>query len=183
MPVEDVEMLAIEQQSALGLKTTPPTSDDAGEIFMIDINPTPIDPRKLQPPSDDEDEDMEDGGAPLEKVSRGYTAPPSGMNRGLRRRLFLIEREKGKFQKKLGVPEGSNNRSDEVKELLDEWVQAFDKKSEDRQAKKSVRKMKNAALLRAKGRKMASGEKLQEKEKLRSNGGRQKSRQAIPRDH
>lgn len=181
---ERAEMLATEHKLTSEVEATAPATDETGDIFMIDVNPTPVDPRKLQPPSDDEDDDIEDGGAPLEKVGPGFYPPaPMGMNREVRRRLFLIEREKIKIQKKLGVPVDSNNKADEVKALLDEWTQEFDKRAKQKQARKKKRKAVESDRVRSKlQRKMSTGGKLPEKGRFRSKGGHQKYRQTTSRN-
>ncbi|ROW11654.1 hypothetical protein VPNG_05595 [Cytospora leucostoma] len=89
-----------------------------------------------------EDEDMEDGGAPLQKKRPGYTAPPSGVNRAVRRRFMLIEREKAKIKKQLGIPEGSTEKAEEVDKLLDQFTKRLDAKTAERESKKMERRVK-----------------------------------------
>lgn len=118
-------------------------SSDWKEIFMIDVNPSPANRDKLRAQS--EDEDMEDGGALLP----GYTAPPSGSNRAVRRRANLIDKEKARIQRNLGVKEGSDEKAKEVQQLLNNFIETFDSKTDQREAKKRERKMKESARLRS----------------------------------
>lgn len=148
---KQAELRANELQMAESMATVAGPTTEANDIFVVDVNPTPVDPEKLKAPSDDEDVDMEDGGARLQQRKPGYTAPPSGLNRAVRRRIKLIEKAKANIQKTLGVPVGSDDKADEVQVLLDKWVQAFDEKAEKRQAKKDSKK-KGAARLRNKSR-------------------------------
>ncbi|KUI56807.1 hypothetical protein VP1G_04122 [Cytospora mali] len=120
---------------------------DGDDILMIDYKPAPANLERLKS-APSEDEDMEDGGAPLSKGEPGYTAPPSGVNRAIRRRFMLIEREKAKIKKDLGVPEGSNERAEEVKQLLDEFTERLDLKTAERDSTKKERKRREAARLR-----------------------------------
>lgn len=48
-------------------------------------------------------------------------------NRKARRRLQLIERQKGVIQKRWGVPEGSTEPHEGVEEALEEWVAKYDR--------------------------------------------------------
>ncbi|KAK2602219.1 hypothetical protein N8I77_008769 [Diaporthe amygdali] len=118
-------------------------SSDCEEIFMIDVNPSPANRDKLHAQS--EDEDMEDGGALLP----GYTAPPSGSNRAVRRRANLIDKEKARIQRNLGVKEGSDEKAKEMQQLLNNFIETYDSKTDQREAKKRERKMKESARLRS----------------------------------
>lgn len=120
-------------------------SDDE-DIFMVDVNPTPANWEKLRAQS--EDEDMEDGGALLPERQPGYTAPPSGKNRAIRRRLQVIDRERAKIQKKLGVKEGSDEKALEVQQLLNEFTESYDAKAEQREIRKNERKRRESVRLR-----------------------------------
>lgn len=119
---------------------------DDQDVFMIDVNPTPANRQKLRAAS--EDEDMEDGGAPLPEMQPGYTAPPSGKNRVIRRRLQLIDRERARIQKKLGVKEGSNENAQMVQQELNKFIETFDAKAEQREVRKNERKRKESVRLR-----------------------------------
>ncbi|KAL1870862.1 hypothetical protein Daus18300_004951 [Diaporthe australafricana] len=123
-------------------ETRQPADED---IFMIDVNPTPVNREKLCAQSD---EDMEDGGALLPEMQPGYTAPPSGNNRASRRRLNLIEQEKARIQKKLGVKEGSDEKAQKVQQLLNKFIEMFDTKTDQRETKKNERKRRESARLR-----------------------------------
>lgn len=116
---------------------------DCEDIFMIDVNPTPAD--RKRPEAQSEDEDMEDGGALLRP---GYTAPPSGKNRVVRRRLNTIDRERSRIQKKLGVKEGSDENAQKVQELLNKFIVTYDAKAEQREARKNERKRTGSIRLR-----------------------------------
>lgn len=119
---------------------------DGEDVFMIDVNPATAD--RKNPHAQSEDEDMEDGGALLQP---GYTAPPSGNNRVVRRRLNLIDRERARIQKRLGVKEGSNENSQKVQELLNKFIETYDAKAEQREVRKNERKRKESIRLRCRG--------------------------------
>lgn len=149
--------------------------DNGGDAVMADVDSMPAGLDKLTPPPDDDEvEDMEDGGAPVEEKRPGYTAPPSGMNRAVRRRLQLIEQEKVKIQKKLGVPTGSNEKEEEVKYLLEQWTKVFDDTVKKRKNKKKDRKTKEATRVHEKKGKRL----LKETEKVSGKKDRQEVRQA-----
>lgn len=116
---------------------------DGEDVLMIDVNPTPANRKKLHAQS--EDEDMEDGGALLQP---GYTAPPSGKNRVVRRRLNLIDRERARIQKRIGVKEGSDEK---VQELLNKFIETYDAKAEQREVRKNERNRKESIRLRCRG--------------------------------
>lgn len=130
------------QAAAEALAGSTPTKEDGN--LITDAKPTPVNPERLEPASS-EDEDMEDGGAPLLKGESGYTAPPSGVNRAIRRRFMLIEREKAKIKKDLGVPEGSDDKAEEVNQLLDQFIEGLDTKTAERDSRKKDRKRREAA--------------------------------------
>lgn len=156
------------QAAAQALAGLSPT--DGHDIFMTDVKPTPANLERLEPgSSDDEDEDMEDGGAPLPKKKSGYTAPPSGVNRAVRRRFILIEREKVKIKKSLGVPEGSDEKAEEVKQLLDKFIGKLDKKTAERESNRKDRKKKDVARHRGKRLKL---EKKKEERREKSKSSR-----------
>lgn len=119
---------------------------DEDDTLMVDVKPAPANPERLTPASS-EDEDSEDGGAPLSKREPGYTAPPSGVNRANRRRFMLIERERRKVQKAMGVSEDSNEKPEEVKQLLDEFAERLDSQTAERDTRKRDRKKREAARL------------------------------------
>ncbi|KAL2278102.1 hypothetical protein FJTKL_14923 [Diaporthe vaccinii] len=119
---------------------------DGEDVFMVDVNPTPANREKLRAQS--EDEDMEDGGALLPEMQPGYTVPPSGKNRVIRRRLQLIDRERARIQKKLGVKEGSAENAQKVQQLLNEFIKTYDAKAEQREIRKNERKRKESIRLR-----------------------------------
>ncbi|ROW06005.1 hypothetical protein VMCG_04653 [Cytospora schulzeri] len=137
-----------------------PTPTGGDDIFMTDVKSTSNNLERLKSAAS-EDEDMEDGGAPLPNRKPGYTAPPSGVNRAIRRRFMLIEREKAKIKKDLGVPEGSDEKVEEVKQLLDEFIERLDAKTAERDSNKKARKRRDAA------RKHDNKSKLLEKASLK----------------
>lgn len=120
---------------------------DDGDIFMVDVNPTAANREKLRAQS--EDEDMEEGGAILPETQPGYTAPPSGKNRFIRRRLQLIDRERARIQKKLGVKEGSDENAQEVQQQLNKFIETYDAKAAQREVRKNERKRKESVRLRS----------------------------------
>lgn len=129
---------------------------DDKDVFMIDVNPTPANREKLHAQS--EDEDREDGGAVLPEMQMEYTAAPSGKNRAIRRRLQLIERERERLQKKLGVKEGSEENAQKVQQLLDKFIENYDTKAEQREIRTNERKRKEAIRLRSRrGKALGSG--------------------------
>ncbi|KAI1074146.1 hypothetical protein F5B20DRAFT_586582 [Whalleya microplaca] len=137
-------------------------AEEAAPLFAIDTNPTPVDPDSLvapEPMDVDEDERKGKGKAYIK------TKPPSGLNREARRRIKLIERQREAIQKKLGVPEGSNEKAADVQALLDEWTVGYDDKHAIRVEKKHQRKEKEAARLRNRRGKILTGRKLKERQK------------------
>ncbi|KAG8159281.1 hypothetical protein KVR01_010942 [Diaporthe batatas] len=116
---------------------------DGEDVSMIDAKQAPAERKELQAQS--EDEDMEDGGALLQP---GYTAPPSGKNRVVRRRLNLIDRERLRIQKKLGVKEGSDENAQKVQDLLNKFIVTYDAKAERREVRKNERKGAESTRLR-----------------------------------
>jgi hypothetical protein len=136
----------VEAEQAENNSVEPNEPGDGGDAFMIDVRPTPDNRKKLLAPS--EDEDMEDGGALLQP---GYTAAPSGKNRVIRRRMELVNRERAKIQKKLGVKEGSDENAQQVQELLNKFIKAYDAKAQKRELRKNERKRKETIRRRARG--------------------------------
>lgn len=90
------------------------------------------------------DSDSEDGGAKVEST-KGKSTNNTGPNRPARRRLMLIDRQKIKIQKRLGVEEGSTEPNEEVDKALEEWTKNFDElnaKSVKKQAAKAKKALK-----------------------------------------
>ncbi|KAI1215119.1 uncharacterized protein F4807DRAFT_405994 [Annulohypoxylon truncatum] len=130
-------------------------SDGGAPLFAIDTNPTPVNLDSLTTA------EKKDG----KPQPKGYNPPPSGLNRQTRRRIRLIEQQREKFRKKLGVPEGSSEKQDEVQAKLDAWVADFDGKAEIRMKNKRQRREKNAAKVRNKRGKILTGERLKTRQK------------------
>lgn len=137
---------------------------DGGDIFMIDVNPTPVNPEKLQPPPAEEDQDVGNRGASVVDC-----VPFRGKSRAMRRRLVLLEREKAKIQQKLGVDMGSDEKATEVQKRLDEWEKQYVQKLERREKKQKDRKRKLAARVRNK-------KNSRKEEKARQKASRSSSR-------
>ncbi|XXG99773.1 hypothetical protein Hte_006114 [Hypoxylon texense] len=139
--------------------------DGGAPLFTIDVNPGLVVPKVLEekPEPMDEDGDEEQ----REKQNRGpqKTNPPSGLNRQARRRIRMIEEQREKIQKQLGVVAGGPDMAEEVQEQLDKWVRNFDDKSAMRMEKKRLRKEKGAARLRNKRGKLLTGRRLTERKK------------------
>lgn len=91
--------------------------------------------------------------------------PPSGMNRQARRRIRMIETQREKIRKELGVPVGSSDKADEVQEQLDKWVVDFDGKAAIRMEKKRKRKEREANRIKSKRGKLLTGRRLKERKK------------------
>ena len=86
----------------------------------------------------DSDSDSEEGGAKVEDTKTKSTNT-TGPNRHARRRLILIDRQKIKIQKRLGVEEGSTEPNEEVDKALKEWTENFDELNAQSVKKKAVR--------------------------------------------
>lgn len=142
----------------LAAQAEAPTGED-GDIFMFDLNPTPVDPKKLEEPS-------EHASAKPTYGTKGLHPPPSGINRLARRRLKLIEVERAAIQKKLGVAVGSDEKADEVQTRLDEWIKTNDEKTQLRQQRLKARKDKTTARLQKRGGRLLEG--LKEKQGSRN---------------
>lgn len=138
-------------------------ADGGAPLFTIDINPGPVVPKileeKPEPMDEDEDEQQDKQQGPKK------TDPPSGLNRQARRRIRMIEEQREKIQKKLGVVAGGPDKADEVQALLDKWVSEFDDKSDMRVEKKRLRKAKEAARIRNKRGRLLTGRALKERNK------------------
>lgn len=145
-------------QEAAGGSSNDQSLPGGQDIFMVDVNPTPVDPKALQPPAEE---------APVKKRKEpGYHVPPSGQNRAVRRRQMVIDRQHALILKDLGVEPGSNEKADEVKERLDKWTIEQDEKTAKRQAHAADRKFREATRLRNKKGKLPTGRDLKEREKL-----------------
>ncbi|KAK7749438.1 hypothetical protein SLS53_000010 [Cytospora paraplurivora] len=142
-----LERQMAKQAAVSALNVCIPADGDDASVENATPIPANLERLRLAP---SEDEDMEDGGAPLPKKGTGYTAPPSGVNRAIRRRFMLIEREKVKIKKHLGVPEGSAEKAEEVKRLLDQFTERLDTKTAERESKKKERKRREAARVQEK---------------------------------
>lgn len=160
------ERVAKEQKLSGTTTATALGADEGGGSSANDT--MAIEPSNVQPPLDDEDDnvDMEDGGASLQNKGLGYTAPPSGMNRTVRQRLKLIGRERARIQEELGVPVGTQEKADEVERRLDMWNKKFDERTKIREAKKQERKARQAARFQSEGGRHVMSGKLQEEENL-----------------
>lgn len=129
-----------------------------GDIFMIDVNPNSVDPEKLR--GRDEERII---ATPAKSGGRVSNNPPSGVNRAVRRRLKLIEKERVNIQNKLGVAPDSGEQADEVQKRLDEWVVWCDQKTQEREQKMKERKVKVASRQRSRGDRLLEG--IKEKER------------------
>ncbi|KAI0381866.1 hypothetical protein F5Y04DRAFT_61351 [Hypomontagnella monticulosa] len=138
-------------------------ADDSAPLFAIDVEPSRVDPKTLPVKAAPEAMDVDRAGN--EGEEQHSLKPPSGLNRQVRRRIKLIERQREKIQKDLGVAVGSSERADEVQAQLDKWVEKYDMKASIRDEKKRVRKAKEAARLRNKRGKLLTGERLKEAKK------------------
>ncbi|KAI1765961.1 hypothetical protein GGR53DRAFT_488276 [Hypoxylon sp. FL1150] len=134
------------------------TANGGAPLFTIDVEPSAVVPqvREEQPKRKDTDERTR--GPP-------QMEPPSGLNRQERRRIRMIEEQREKIQKKLGVAPGSTDKADEVQQQLDKWVTDFDGKSAIRAEKRKARKAKEAARIRNKRGKALTGRRLVERKK------------------
>lgn len=137
------------------------TQNDGDDVSMADAKSTTADLEKLDSASS-EDEDMEDGGVPLLKENPGYTAPPSGVNRTVRRRFILIEREKAKIKKDLAVVEDSD-KAEEVKRRLDQFTERLDARTAERVSNRKNRKTREAARVRGKKTKLREKASMKER--------------------
>lgn len=137
--------------------------DNGVALFTIDTNPTKVIPKTREEEDATEDDPK-------------ITVPPSGLNRQARRRIDLIERQREKIQKELGVPVGSLEKADEVQAILDKWTKDFDDKAAIRTEKKRKRHEKDAARLRNKRGKVLTGRRLKERTKFVNKLEKEKAR-------
>ncbi|KAI1098950.1 hypothetical protein F4804DRAFT_101482 [Jackrogersella minutella] len=137
--------------------------DGGVSLFAIDTKPTPVNPESIAT------KEVATGGDAAEEkeehLKHGYNPPPSGLNRIARRRIRMIEAQREKIQKSLGVPAGSRERADEVQAQLDKWTADLDGKQAMRLEKKRRRKEKEAARIKSKTGKALTGRRLKEREK------------------
>ncbi|KAI8633056.1 hypothetical protein F5Y19DRAFT_286713 [Xylariaceae sp. FL1651] len=114
-------------------------------LVSIEENPTPVDPAIVQTIAKEESDDKK-----VKQDKNQKMKPPSGLNRAARRRIQLIERQRDVIKKTMGIPEGSQDRADEVQKALDEWTENMDNRAAIRAQKKEVRKAKEASRLKSK---------------------------------
>ncbi|KAI1342125.1 hypothetical protein F5Y15DRAFT_332672 [Xylariaceae sp. FL0016] len=131
--------------------------DEEPQLFAIDVKPTKVDLDSIQIQGpEDENENSED-------QATFKSQPPSGMNRAARRRIQLIERQREKIQKKLGVEPGPEDQNEEVRTELAKWIEDQDGKTAMRMERKRIRKEKGAAKVKNKRGKILTGSKLKER--------------------
>lgn len=170
-PVVEPEVKETKQKKKAGKDGKNEVEADATSLFAIDTNPTPVDPSAVEAAAaSGSDSGSEDGGVeakPKKQKQKGSknVPAPSGLNRAARRRIKLIERQREVIRKKLGVPEGSQERADEVQRELDEWTERYDEKAAIRAKKQKARREKEAARVKNKRGKVLTGRKLKERNK------------------
>ncbi|KAL7625088.1 hypothetical protein AAE478_004302 [Parahypoxylon ruwenzoriense] len=146
-------------------RSSDPGSDGGAPLFAIDTNPTPVDPNALATAGDPDPSDSDsDPDAAAGKDGPGHTKPPSGLNRTARRRIRMVEAQRERIQKDLGVS-GPRERADEVQALLDKWTADFDGRAAIRLEKKQARRQREAARIKSKRGKTLAGRRLKERTK------------------
>ncbi|KAI3323202.1 hypothetical protein HD806DRAFT_544570 [Xylariaceae sp. AK1471] len=150
-----------EEAAQNGIDADADTTDGGAMLFSIDTNPTPVDLAAVPTVAAKEDSDDED----VKKKGPKKLEHPSGLNRAERRRTKMIEKQRGIIRQKMGIPEGSSEKADEVQKNLDKWIAILDGKNEIRLEKKRVRKLKEASRLKNRRGKVLTGRKLKEREK------------------
>lgn len=97
-------------------------TDGGALLFSIDTNPTPVDLATVKTESATGGQDDES----TEEDGPKKTKPPSGLNRQARRRIRMIEDQREAIRKKMGIPEGSQDKAEEVQNELDKWTENLD---------------------------------------------------------
>lgn len=96
---------------------------DGGNLFIIDVNPAPVDPEKLVSPHSEEDGIAYDGGA---LVADTLGSTPSGLSQATRRRIKEIYWENARLQHKLGALVDSDEEANESQKQLEEQIEQSD---------------------------------------------------------
>ncbi|RYP54400.1 hypothetical protein DL768_000817 [Monosporascus sp. mg162] len=166
-PVVEPEVKETKQKKKAGKDSKKKAEADATSLFAIDTNPTPVDPSAVEAAADSgsEDEGVEAKLKKQKQKGSKNVPAPSGLNRAARRRIKLIERQREVIQKRLGIPEGSQERADEVQRELDQWTERYDEKAAIRAKKRKTRQEKEAARVKNKRGKVLTGRKLKERNK------------------
>ncbi|TDZ51648.1 hypothetical protein CTRI78_v007516 [Colletotrichum trifolii] len=132
-----------------------PSNEPEPLPFVIDVNPTKVHITQHDSTSR----------AVSEKATS--VAPSSvngeGLNRAARRRLIQIDKRRGIIKKDLGIPADSDERQEEVNQILGAWIADFDEKVRVRAESKVAKK--EAALNRRKTSKQFGGRNNYEKQK------------------
>ncbi|KAI1284637.1 hypothetical protein F5Y07DRAFT_393604 [Xylaria sp. FL0933] len=115
-----------------GAEEVEDTAERSAPLFAIDTKPTPVDFYSKFA-------DVR-GETPLDEYGPEKIKPPSGLNRHTRRRIVLIEKQRVRIRTKMGIPEGSREKEDEVQKELDKWTRKYDGKVKAREKKKKERK-------------------------------------------
>jgi hypothetical protein len=101
------------------------TANGGAMLFAIDTKPTLVDLASIPTVVATEHSDDKD----VKKKKPKKKQPPSGRNRAERRRIKMIEKQREVIRQKMGIPEGSSERADEVQKQLDKWTEALDAKN------------------------------------------------------
>ncbi|KAI0801689.1 hypothetical protein GGR55DRAFT_667485 [Xylaria sp. FL0064] len=137
-------------------------AERSAPLFAIDTKPTPVDFYSKFA-------DVR-GENPLDEYGPEKIKPPSGLNRQTRRRIELIEKQRIRIRNKMGIPEGSREKEDEVQKELDKWTRKYDTKVKDREKKKKERKARERIREKNKRNRKMREKMLKDNELMRGIG-------------
>lgn len=121
------------------------------------------------------------------KKKKGDPTQPhlSGLNRTARRRLVLIDRQRAKIEKRMGIEPGSGERKEEVDKAVEKWTKTFDElnaRSVEKKALKAKLHTKRRIDKTKKRKEMGLSKKQFDKLKRKEKGGKKgnKKDNAVP---
>ncbi|KAI0457906.1 hypothetical protein F5B21DRAFT_462139 [Xylaria acuta] len=131
-------------------------------LFSVDTSSTPVDLAAVKTAGvENEEDDMSDN-----------QLIPGRPNRATRRRIRLMEEQRERIRKKLGIPEGSQKHAAQVQQQLDMWITTRDRIDETRKLRKEIRTMKERARLRFRRGRILAGRILRNRENQIGEAGR-----------
>ncbi|KAI2641642.1 hypothetical protein GGS26DRAFT_586035 [Hypomontagnella submonticulosa] len=128
-------------------------ADGGAPLLTIDVQPSKVDPKAITEKAVANAIDADRAENEEERRVPGYDEPPGKLNRRVRRRIELIERQRERIQKMVGVTVGSSEKADEVQARLDRWVEEYYlQASINKQKKRQLNAKQENARLKSMGR-------------------------------
>lgn len=130
------------QQVEDEVETEAPTAAPESAAPAAESEPLPlvIDVQPSEPAVVDTDTGNQSASERCTSVAPSTVNAGEGLNRAARRRLMQIEKHRAVIKKDLGIPAESNERQEEVDNLLAAWTTRFDEKAQGRLAKKAAKR-------------------------------------------